>query len=342
VIRARNVHEALPIGLKLLRNEGIHRQSRNGPVRVYPEPVTTLYAYPHERVVFWSQRDANPFLHLYESLWMLAGRNDVAPLVKYVDRFNEYSDDGVTLHGAYGYRWRKHFCMDQLPIIAHRLKHDPTDRRCVLQMWDVEDDLGKDGRDLPCNLTVTFQINHLGELEMTVFNRSNDIIWGAYGANAVHFSMLQEYMSCLTGVKMGVYRQVSVNYHAYVDVLEKLVLNESIANPYDNQVMHWVVSIRMPSCDLDAKIGAILDVVDSGFCLDRGPTDLWSMAILAVLKAHHIWATWAAPEKYTGAIEVLRADGLPLNMDWIVAAEEWILRRQARWQERMAQGGQND
>ena len=48
------------------------------------------------------------------------------------------------------------------------------------------------------------------------------MIWGAYGANAVHFSMLQEYMAARIGVPMGKYYQVSDSFHAYVDVLEKL------------------------------------------------------------------------------------------------------------------------
>jgi len=59
---------------------------------------------------------------------------------------------------------------------------------------------------------------------MTVCNRSNDIIWGCYGANAVHFSMLQEYMAALVGVPVGEYRQFSNNFHAYLDTysVEKL------------------------------------------------------------------------------------------------------------------------
>jgi hypothetical protein len=52
---------------------------------------------------------------------------------------------------------------------------------------------------------------------MTVFNRSNDLIWGALGANVVHFSMLQEYMACCLGVEVGMYHQVSNNMHVYLN-----------------------------------------------------------------------------------------------------------------------------
>ena len=102
VLSVRNVHEALPRALKLLQQQGIERPSRNGPVLQAPWPVTTVYQNPLERVVFWPERDANPFFHLYESLWMLAGRNDIAPLTRYAKNMANYSDDGETQHGAYG------------------------------------------------------------------------------------------------------------------------------------------------------------------------------------------------------------------------------------------------
>src|SRR6185312_3077911 len=65
VLEVRNVHEALPRALRLLRQEAVYRESRNGPVYVTPYPVTTVYNRPSERVMLWPQRDANPFFHLY-------------------------------------------------------------------------------------------------------------------------------------------------------------------------------------------------------------------------------------------------------------------------------------
>ena len=133
--------------------------------------------------------------------------------------FSEFSDDGETLHDAYGYRWRRAFNQDQLEKIALRLKRNSDDRRCVLQMWDVYQDLDREGKAIPCNLSATFQIDREGRLDMNIFNRSNDIIWGAYGANAVHFSMLMEYMAHWIGVPMGYMRQFSMNWHAYTAIL---------------------------------------------------------------------------------------------------------------------------
>ena len=76
VIDARNVNEAYAMGMKHLRDHGHVEETRAGKVLVTPYPVTTSYLVPMERVLFDPQRDANPAFHLFESLWMLAGRRD--------------------------------------------------------------------------------------------------------------------------------------------------------------------------------------------------------------------------------------------------------------------------
>jgi hypothetical protein len=234
VINARNVEEALLLGGYMINARGVLQDSRNGPVKVMPMPVTTFYSHPRERVMFLPERDCNPFFHFMESLWMLEGRRDVEWISRFSANIGNYSDDGVNFHGAYGFRWRNHFregefVVDQLATIANILRENPNDRRAVLQMWDSVTDLGMEGKDFPCNLIITFRINVKGHLDMTVFNRSNDMIWGAYGANAVHMSFLQEVMAAWIEVPVGQYWQISTNFHAYTDTLEKIkpLLNQS-------------------------------------------------------------------------------------------------------------------
>lgn len=251
VIDARNVNEAWLKGLRLMAEIGEPEPSRNGSVIVAPAPVTTVYNRPTERVLFDERRDANPFFHLFESLWMLAGRDDAEFLDRYVKDFgSRYAEEDGLLWGAYGFRWREHFGEDQLEAIIQRLRRDPKDRRVVLQMWDPSYDLigpedieedgtvywpaGPEPKDLPCNTQVYFRVRQelgsgmLGNqedrssLDMTVCCRSNDMIWGAYGANAVHFSVLLEYMAARIGVEVGRYYQVSNNFHVYKDVADKM------------------------------------------------------------------------------------------------------------------------
>lgn len=213
-IRARNVNEAYPLALQIVANLAVERQSRNGPVLMLQEPLSIHYQYPLERVLFDPARDANPFFHFMESLWMLGGRRDVKWIANYLPRMADFSDDGVIFNGAYGHRWRLWFGHDQLHMITSQLQRDPASRRCVLQMWDARYDLGLASKDLPCNISATFQIDD-SKLNMTVFNRSNDLILGALGANVVHFSTLQQYMADAIGVEIGWYEQVTANAHVY-------------------------------------------------------------------------------------------------------------------------------
>lgn len=289
-------------------------------------PVSTVFRYPWERVIFHSSRDANPFFHLYESLWMLTGRNDVATLARYVKRMQTFSDDGTTLHGAYGHRWM--YPVDQLSTIILQLKANPEDRRNVLQMWDASRDLGRQGKDLPCNLMATFQISPVGCLDMVVFCRSNDIIWGAYGANAVHFSMLQEYVATGIGVPVGTYTQISVNFHAYRELFDKLsvtILPDKagfVPDPYREQK---VKTILMPKSFDDLR-AEVLWLEQSTH--DTGKSNLlsflspWARNLYFVLRAHYIYKQSDANE----ALYVIR-EAPDQDSDWVVAATEWLRRR---------------
>jgi thymidylate synthase len=335
VIRAKNVQAALKEATKVLRNETIKRNSRNGVVFRHPELVTTVYESPCERVLFWPQRDANPFLHLYESLWMLDGRNDIAPLLKFTKQFAEYSDDGITQHGAYGFRWRKHFGKDQLVSIIGRLRGIEDDRRSVLDIWDATEDLDRNGKDVPCNLSVTFEVLD-GRLNMAVFCRSNDIIWGAYGANAVHFSMLQEYMAMKIGVAVGIYTQISANWHAYEGELLNRVKDLWKENGY-NSIDPYITRdfVPMPS-DVDEVIPLLLHFVDfDDFNDDFKMNSYWSEMVYAMFKAHYLWRTLLPPEKFEAPLEIL-SDRFLNRADWICAGKEWIERRKQNWLEKIA------
>ena len=237
VIKVRNVNDAILRGIDLFQDETnyIEQDSRNGKTLECVDPVTTVYLKPTERVCLIEARDANPFFHFIESMWMLAGRNDLKSLTYYVASMSDFSDNGETLWGAYGYRWRKYFHKDQINMIVKLLKENPDDRRAVLQMWDANKDLARVSKDVPCNTNIYFKIRD-NKLNMTVCNRSNDMLWGAYGANVVHMSVLQELVAHRLGVPVGVYRQDSDSFHVYLnEVWDKVKhLSIDVYTPFEN------------------------------------------------------------------------------------------------------------
>lgn len=296
VIEGEDVNEMYWRGMNILRADGIDEDSRNGPVRVMPMPVCSVYRKPRQRVLLDIKRGANPFFHLFESLWMLAGRDDVAALNRYITDFGtRFAEPDGRVHGAYGHRWRKAFGFDQLDAIVKRLRNSPSDRQCVLQMWDSRlnyggmlderlsgenleigsNDLQGDWKDRPCNTHIYFRVRDTGKVEhlqtsredgsriadmsvaveraldMTVSCRSNDIVYGAYGANAVHFSILQEYMAGRIGVKVGTMYQISNNYHAYHDVLERLGSEQSLETYKGHRIRATPMASDWSSWDAD-------------------------------------------------------------------------------------------
>jgi hypothetical protein len=215
-ITARSADEALQSGVLYLAAEGVRAPSRAGDVLRAESPVVTSYLHPWRRVVFDPMRDANAVFHLMEALWMIAGRNDVAPLLEYNSSFSQFAEDDGRQHGAYGYRWRRHFGFDQIESAILQLQDNPSSRQVVLQMWDAQSDMGVIKRDRPCNTTVYFDALR-DKLNMTVCCRSNDMVLGAYGANVVHMSILHELVALAIGMNVGVYHQFSNNFHAYVN-----------------------------------------------------------------------------------------------------------------------------
>jgi thymidylate synthase len=374
-IEARNVNQALQMGLKYLIEEGKEEQSRAGNVLVAPVPVMTVTRFPQERVLFSSVRDANPFFHLREAMWMLAGGNKVKALTPYVSRFVEFAEPDGTVHGAYGHRWRHALGFDQLEHVINVLKADPMSRQCIIQMWDARDqyqlcceaneredlsgenDLRGKWKDRPCNTHIYLriqpgktlghhtldQIVTLGEstLDLTVCCRSNDAVWGAHGANAVHFSILQEYLAARIGVGMGKMYQLSNNYHAYLDELDRLTIRGECTLGKLPEIIEGdrVTETPEPLFDKPDAINKDIQTFETWCDLDTyhpkkmmnydNYENRWfETTLMPAMLAHERYKKSGA--KIQGSVATAIASALASeirSMDWRIACTEWLQRR---------------
>lgn len=326
VVNTRNVITALRWGVDYFK-----RNERYGTARVVTargmrtleaeEPVCTVYAAPTERVVFSPARDANPFFHFFEALWMLAGRKDLAFVEQLSKNMANYSDDGETLWGAYGWRWRSFFGLDQLGEIIAMLRAEPDTRRAVLGMWDPSTDLlaaKAAAKDVPCNTTAFFKARD-GKLNMTVCNRSNDMIWGCYGANAVHMSMLQEYIADKVGLRVGTLRQVSDSLHIYLDnasapVWERLkaASNMEFADLYAPKAIVQPHPMRSSEAGWDA---------DLDLFMDRARPRTFKTKFFRDVVAP-LWCGWE--HRSQQSVAKCAAE------DWRLAASDWLIRRETK------------
>lgn len=203
--------------------------------------VATVVEYPQHPCILIPSRHWNPWLAMSEALWILSGRNDIAALLPYNRSIIDYSDNGVTLYGAYGKRM-----FQQIDRMIERLQKEPTDRRAVLQIWSSigsnEEgwwDIGTDSKDPPCNDMVMFKLRK-GMLHMTVLNRSNDIHFGLYAVNLPTFAILQMYIAGRLGVKVGTQTHMSNSLHVYMGeaqpgpraarITDRMLLHQSTSN----------------------------------------------------------------------------------------------------------------
>lgn len=335
LIKATNLTDAYYQGLALIDKEGYLADSRNGKVLKFPRPVVTSYEYPKEHVLFDAARDANPFFHMFEAMWMLGGSNNVAFVGQFAKQMYSYSDDGKTLHGAYGHRWRNHFKVDQLDLAIYELTKNPLSRRVVLGMWDPYIDplvAEAGGKDVPCNTQVFFNTRPNGELDMTVTNRSNDMIWGAYGANAVHMSILHEYVALAVGLPLGVYYQVSNDLHVYEPHFALVKSHTDVwGNPYEQDERGFVKTDFQPLWDpmhggrgnndrasFDSDVKTFLS--DPSSKANEYKTQWFSLTVERMAQA---WRLKKAGF-YASALEV--ASQIEAE-DWRLACEQWLQRR---------------
>lgn len=184
--------------------------SRVGPCRDLG--AVTVELDDGERTIFLSGRGWNPAFAVVEAAWIVSGRNDVNPLKHFIESYDQFSDDGQTLHGAYGYRLRHHFKRDQIEAAIDELATSPASRRVVMTLYAPED-LGLDSKDIPCNTQVILR-RVRGRLEMTVSNRSNDL-WLGVPYNWFVFRVLQHFIADRLGIACGVQRHVSSYVHLY-------------------------------------------------------------------------------------------------------------------------------
>jgi thymidylate synthase len=297
---------------------GEWEDTRNGRALVFNTPVCIEHAMPYRRVLFDKVRDANPFFHYMEAIWMLAGREDVYFPSKFAKNIANYSDDGSRLHGAYGFRWRSWFDLDQIQEVINELFKNPTTRRAVIGMWDPSNDLARDSKDLPCNTHIYFR-TYNGRLNMTVCNRSNDLVWGMLGANMVHMSILHEYIATTVGMVCGSYYQFTNNLHVYEDWTQK----------YDTVRSRWYdQNPAIPRIPFSVDALSWPEAADFCEAVMDGTFDVklqWSSPIIQ-RNARPMVLAW---EAYKGGdIDLAQHYAAAIyDADWGTACDEWLQRR---------------
>lgn len=252
---ARNVSFATVTGLADLMANGAEVTVRGQRTREVLHWVATLQR-PLERFVFVPGRGNDPFAQIAEAMWVLAGRDDIGWLGRYLPRAVDYSDDGEIWRAAYGPRLRRwHGSVDQLDRVRRLLLADPASRRAVVSLFDPGADF-TDGKDVPCNNWLSWTIRE-GRLHLAVALRSCDAVWGFSGANAFEWSVVHEALAHWVSAEIGTQTWFAASFHVYERHRKRAAaVVEAFRGitPYDHVIGQPRFST--PSADLDRVLGA--------------------------------------------------------------------------------------
>jgi thymidylate synthase len=131
--------------------------------------VTIALPDLRHNILVHPDRDLNYRFMIAEWFWIMAGRRDVASIVKYNKNYSQFSDDGILLSGAYGPRLAM-----QWSWLLNKFKEDPDTRQGILSIWTPAPGPSK---DIPCTISLQFFLRQ-GKLHEIVTMRSSDAWWG--------------------------------------------------------------------------------------------------------------------------------------------------------------------
>jgi thymidylate synthase len=207
-----------------------------------------------------TERKGTVFSCLGELMWYLAGSDELAFMTYYVPGYGEYSDDGQTVHGAYGPRLFGMHGVNQIENVAALLKANPNSRRAVIQLFDASD-LTKRFADVPCTCTIQFLARD-GDLQAVVYMRSNDAYLGL-PHDIFCFTMLQEMLARRLGLDVGVYKHCVGSLHMYDEHLAEV-------QQYLTEGYQPTLSVAMPPMPLGDPRPAISRVLEAETAIRAG------------------------------------------------------------------------
>lgn len=107
---------------------------------------------------------------------------------------------------------------DQLAHVVSKIKHNPTDRRMIVDHWNPNE-LHLMALP-PCHMSYTFGIRD-GHLDLCMYQRSCDVPLGI-PMNIASYALLNLLVARITGLKPGIFTHFMWNIHIYEDQYDQV------------------------------------------------------------------------------------------------------------------------
>ena len=168
---------------------------------------------PNSSLIYIPGRNFSLVHAIHESLLIFCDDNHVKVAGYFNKNIAQFSDDGTTLYGSYGHR-----IATKMQGVLDKLKEDHDTRQALLTIHRVDDSIVKT-KDPPCTITLQFTIRD-EKLNMHVYMRSNDIVWGT-PYDVFVFTTIQKVFANTLGIPVGKYYHTATSLHMYERDFEK-------------------------------------------------------------------------------------------------------------------------
>jgi thymidylate synthase len=163
-----------------------------------------------DKIITTPQRKFNQDYAEYEWEWYKKGDRDAKEISEKAKIWKQMMVPGTTeVNSNYGYFWNYN---EQLHRVIKDLKQNKETRRAIVVHYILHD-LDRYKYDTPCNDVLNFYVRN-GKLELTVFARSIDLVFG-FCNDQYTFAKLMEYVSEKTGYPVGAMHFFITNLHIY-------------------------------------------------------------------------------------------------------------------------------
>ena len=169
-----------------------------------------------------------------ELLWIWQKKsNNVHDLSTHI--WDSWADENGSIGKAYGYQLgvKHHYKegdMDQVDRVLYDLKHNPTSRRILTNIYNFQD-LHEMGL-YPCAYSMTFNVS--GNTLNAILNQRSQDMLAANNWNVVQYAVLVHMMAQVSGLVPGELIHVIADAHIYdrhVPIIEKMLQQESLPAP---------------------------------------------------------------------------------------------------------------
>lgn len=188
---------------------------------------------------------------IHELLWFISGNTNIKYLNDNgVTIWDEWANTRGELGPVYGKQWRNWSGIDQLQEMIDKIKNNPTDRRIIVNSWNVGE------IQLmalpPCHMFYQAYVRNGEFLDIQMYQRSVDTFLGL-PFNIASYALLTHMLAQVTGLKPGEFIWTGGDTHLYLNHLEqaKLQLNRT--------------PTKLPTLKLNDKVKNIEDFVFDDF-----------------------------------------------------------------------------